>query len=704
MPSSHRSGGNGGIGFIEVVILGIALVLGLRLFQLQVVDHEDYLALANRQWQREESLTAPRGNLYDRRGIPLAVGTVKYRVSADPQFYRQKGSERRAAILDTLAELLDTPRARIKGALRAEGRFALLHDGIALGPGDRQRLVKTGVVHLTQCAARLYPMGALAAPLLGFVNAEGKGVAGLEAGLQDELAGRDGVAVVQQDDLGHSLISPLNRRLVEPERGSDVYLTLDHKVQAIVDMELERAALEAGVRSASAVVIDPHTGEILAMSSWPSVADRDAEAYSPEKWKLLPVQATYEPGSTLKALTSIALLEKGDVSLSTQVDAEDGHAIIDGTGIRDDKPHLGYLSFREAFAYSSNICFAKLSRRLSEEDLFGTLRNLGFGNSHGLSLPGEENGILREPSSWSRRSKLTLIFGQELTATPLQVTAALGALATDGLLMRPRILRGIAEEGGRAPREEEPVLLRRVCRKETARTIRALLGDVVEDGTGSRARVPGLAVGGKTGTAQKFAGGALKQGKYLASFIGLAPLDAPRLVIGIFMDEPRKEMIHGGQSAAPAFARIVEKLAVATPQLLASAPERRAKDERREGKPVPSFLELDTAEAEKRARDEGLPMRFKGHGARVVAQVPDPGCRRRADELLVLVLGDPQSMDDDPPQLVGLSLREARRRALERGFRVLPRGRGIVIEQGRPDEGRGGVIPLRLGPGAGVGS
>ncbi len=701
MPPAPR---NGGIGFIEVVILGVALVLGLRLFQLQIVDHEDYIALANRQWQREESLSAPRGNLYDRTGIPLAVGTVKYRVTADPQFFRQKEQDERGEVVETLTELLSIPGSRLKRMLRAKGRYTLLHEGIALGPGERERLTDTGVVHLRQCAARLYPMGGLAAPLLGFVNAEGKGVAGLEAGLQDELAGRDGVALVQQDDLGHSLISPLNRRLVEPERGSDVYLTLDHKVQAIVDMELERAALEAGARSGSAVVIDPHTGEILAMSSWPSVADRDAEAYDAEKWKLLPVQATYEPGSTVKALTSIALLEKGDVNLSTQVDAEDGHAVIDGTGIRDDKPHLGYLSFREAFTLSSNICFAKLSLRLSDADLFGTLRNLGFGNSYGLALPGEENGILHEPSSWSRRSKLTLVFGQELTATPLQVTAAVGALATDGLLMRPRILRGIAEEGGRAPREEEPVLLRRVCRKETARTIRSLLNDVVEEGTGRRARVPGLAVGGKTGTAQKFEGGALKRGKYLASFVGLAPLDSPRLVIGIFMDEPRKEMIHGGQSAAPAFARIVEKLAVATPQLLASAPERKADEERRHGKPVPSFLELDTAEAEQRARDEGLPMRFKGHGTRVVAQMPDPGCRRRADELLVLVLGDPRDASDDPPRLVGLSLREARRRALERGFRVLPRGRGVVLEQGRPDEGRGGVIPLRLGPGAGVGS
>jgi cell division protein FtsI/penicillin-binding protein 2 len=692
---------NSGIRLLETVILVLALLAGLRLFQVQIIDHGSYLAQANRQWTRKLSLPAPRGNLYDRSGIPLAVGTLQYKVSADPAAFRKLAGEARKELLVELAALLDIPRAKLKRQLTAKGRYSILHEGISLALEHRERLVATGIVHLEQCARRLYPMGALGAPLLGFLNADGEGVAGLEAGLQAELAGRPGMALVQKDENGRNLISPLNRRLVEPERGSDVYLTLDHKVQAIVDQELARAAKEAGARAGSAVVLDPHTGEILALSSWPVVADREADRYRPEEWKLLPVQAIYEPGSTMKALTSIALLEKGDVSLATQVDAEDGQAVIDGFRIRDDRPHLGHLSFREAFALSSNICFAKLSSRLSKQQLFGLLQDLGFGNSCGLPLPGELGGKLRKPGEWSGRSKLTLIFGQELTATPLQMTAALGALATDGLLMKPHILGSVVTPDGRRRHDREPVLLRRVCRQETAATIRGLMGDVVTDGTGRRARVAGLEVGGKTGTAQKFEGGSLKLGKYLASFVGLAPLDAPRLVVGVFLDEPSQEMAHGGRSAAPAFSRIVEKLAVATPRLLASPDESTDRDEEWEGAPVPSFLEQDLAAAELGAREAGLPMRFRGHGTRVVAQEPDPGCLRRADELLVLVLGDPESQETSVPDLVGLSLRAARRRALERGYRILPRGRGVVLEQGRPDRERGGVIPLRLGVGVG---
>ncbi len=692
---------NSGIRLIETVILVLALIAGLRLFQVQILDHKSYLSQANSQWTRELSLPAPRGNLYDRSGIPLAVGTLQYKVSADPAAFRKLDGAERKELLVELAALLDRPRAKLKKRLNVKGRYTVLHDGLSLALEHRERLVATGIVHLEQCARRLYPMGALGAPLLGFVNSDGEGVAGLEAGLQAKLAGQPGLALVQKDENGRNLISPLNRRLVEPERGSDVYLTLDHKVQAIVDQELARVAKEAGARGGSAVVLDPHSGEILALSSWPAVADREDDRYRADQWKLLPVQATYEPGSTMKALTSIALLEKGDVSLATQVDAEDGQATIDGFRIRDDRAHLGFLSFREAFALSSNICFAKLSGRLSKEELFGLLQDLGFGNSWGLPLPGELGGKLRKPGDWSRRSKLTLIFGQEITATPLQMTAAVGALAADGLLMKPHILGSVVTPDGRHRRDRDPVILRRVCRKETAAIIRGLMGDVVSDGTGKRARVAGLEVGGKTGTAQKFEGGALKSGKYLASFVGLAPLDDPRLVVGIFLDEPSLEMAHGGRSAAPAFARIVEKLAVATPRLLASPDEADDIDDPWEGVPVPSFLDCDLADAETGAREAGLPMRFRGHGTRVVAQEPDPGCLRKADELLVLMLGDPESPESAVPDLLGLSLRAARRRALERGFRILPKGRGIVLEQGSPDRERGGVIPLRLGVGVG---
>jgi len=676
----------------------VALVLGLsaRLFQIQVLRHDYYLQLACGQWEKKVTLPALRGSLYDRRGTPLAVSALHYKVSCDPQLWRGRPRAEREALIGDLSSLLARSRRSIERVGHSRGRYAVLHEGVALNLEERERLERSGLVHLEHCAQRLYPLGTLGAPLVGQLNVEGRGVSGLEAGLQSTLAGVPGVALVQKDEHGRPLISARNRVLEHPRRGGDVYLTLDHKVQAIADTELERALQESGARAGSVAVLDPHSGDILALASSPAPAAREGERYRPSEWKLLPVQATYEPGSTLKALSSIALLERGGVTLGTQEDAEDGYAVVDGFGIRDDRPHYGFLSFREAFVLSSNICFAKLSARVSDQELFGTLRDLGFGNSHGLALPGEEGGVLREPGDWSRRSRMSLSFGQEISVTPLQITAAFGALATGGTLMRPRILRAQWNAEAGELEEHEPVRLRRVCRPETAATLRGLLGEVVASGTGSKANVPGLVVGGKTGTAQKFEDGKLKRGAYLASFIGLAPLDQPRLVIGVFLDEPDREHFHGGQSAAPAFARIVEKLAVSTQYLHEEDTDAPRWTRKGRSLVAPSFLELDADQAEALALDAGLRTRWRGRGRRVVAQLPDPACRLRPDEPLLLVLGDPEAPSRELPDLRGLSLREARRLALERGYTVIPKGRGRVASQGMPDPRRGGAIPLRL--------
>jgi cell division protein FtsI/penicillin-binding protein 2 len=389
-----------GIRLLEAAAWALALAFGWRLFTLQILDHDRYLALAVQQWQKEQPLPAPRGSLFDRAGTPLAVGTLQYKVTADPEAFQKRTAKDRQAILSLIAGQLGQSDAWLRRKLGGKSRYALLHDGLALGLEDRERLRATGVVHLEACSRRLYPMGALAGPLIGFVNDDDAGVCGLEAGLQSELAGQPGRELVQKDDRGQVLISPLNRVLVEPQRGRDVYLTIDHKAQAIADIELARAAADCGARAGSVVILDPTRGEILALASWPAVETRDEARFDPSEWKLLPVQALYEPGSTLKAVTSAALLERGQVTLTTQTDAEDGSAEVDGFTVRDDKPHPGYLTFEEAFALSSNICFAKLSRRLSKEDLYRVLQDSGFGNAYGLELPGEENGILRR--RWGR--------------------------------------------------------------------------------------------------------------------------------------------------------------------------------------------------------------------------------------------------------------------------------------------------------------
>jgi cell division protein FtsI/penicillin-binding protein 2 len=681
---------------VEIIFLVLLLVIVGRLIQVQIIQHNFYLTLANKQWHKQVNLPAPRGDIFDRRGAPLAISSLQYRVACDPRAWRKFDEKTRGESLTVVAELLQLSHRPLRKTLLNKKNYAVLRENLILSVGEREQLIATGFIHLERKPSRLYPLGTVGAAMLGLVNAEGRGVSGLEAGLQEDLAGIAGKAVILKDDLGRPLISSRNQVLTQPRRGKDLFLTIDHKAQVIADLELGRAVEASGAQAGSVVILDPHTGDILALASWPAPTSRDLRDYSPEQWALLPIQGTYEPGSTMKALSSITLMEKGKVTLATQEDAENGRAIIDGFPIRDDRKHFGYLTFREAFTLSSNICFAKLSARVTDEHLFGTLQSLGFGNRYGLMFPGEETGRLRKTIDWSPRSKMTLTFGQEISVTPLQITSAFGALATGGVLMKPHVVKARRDPYSEKIEVVDPVLLRRVCKQATADTLLALLGFVVDEGTGSRAKVAGIPVGGKTGTAQKFEQGTLKQGKYMASFIGVAPLENPQLVVGIFIDEPEIGKHHGGQSAAPAFARIIEHLALATDRLLSPEAVTVGGGKPVQGPEAPFFLELNQDRATELALSCGLKIRLVGRGERVISQKPAPGCILRPNQVMVLGLGDSRQGESDLPDLTGLSLRTARRIALQHGYPVIPRGEGQVVWQGAPDPEENMAIPLKL--------
>ncbi|MDP6418664.1 MAG: penicillin-binding transpeptidase domain-containing protein [Candidatus Krumholzibacteria bacterium] len=672
-------------------MIALSLLLAARLIQLQWVQHDFYLRCALRQWERKVSLPGSRGNLYDRSGSPLAVSAHKIRISTDPSWFVDMEGERKKRILGLLSRILDRKESLLRRQLKKNGHFLLLDDGRQLTSEEREALEETGLFRLEEQTKRLYPLGSIAAPLIGFLNSEGNGAGGLEASLQEFLAGEPGLARVQKDGRGRSSKSS-SKIVVKPAvPGGDVTLTIDHKMQAIVDGELKRAVEDASAKSGAAVVLEPSTGHLLALSSWPSPESRD-DAYRAVEWQLLPLQASYEPGSTVKALSSVALMEKGGVDFQTQTDAEDGTALIDGFAIRDDKEHFGFLSFREAFSLSSNVCFAKLSERVSDQELFSTLRDFGFGIRSGLEYPGEQDGILRHPTEWSRRSRLTLVFGQEMSATPLQMVSAFAALANEGRLMKPQLILARAKSGRPAEKVEE-LSIRKVCRESTARKILELCEEVVLEGTGTRAAAAPFRVGGKTGTAQKFEQGKLKSGKYMASFIGMIPLEKPSLVIGVFLDEPRYGKHHGGVSAAPAFARIARRAALSTDWL--ALPEI---EEDEKGNPggfrLASYLDLEAEEAQRLAVKAGVPVLLRGRGERVVAQEPAPGALLPPDENLNLILGGEKRKPGEPPRLKGCTLREARKRALERGYQIEARGQGIVIRQEAPRDRK---IIVKLG-------
>ncbi|MCP4548907.1 MAG: hypothetical protein GY835_20835 [bacterium] len=681
---------------LERFCLLLVLIIACRLIQVQVFKHVYYRNIANRQWEKKISMPAPRGDIFDRHGKPLAISSIHYKVTSSPKVFNEEYKEK--AVSDSLkiklSTILGLSRREINRALDKRSGFSILHEGISLKIDELEALMDISAIYPEKISRRIYPLELVGAPLVGFINAEGKGVSGVEAGLQEELAGMPGEAMYQRDFNGRLQIAARKSVLVEPVRGMDIFLTIDEKVQAITDAELLAGAMAAEAATGSVVVFDPFTGDILALASFP--APKSRSIYKPDEWILLPVQGCYEPGSTMKALSSIALLEHGQVTEESQVDAEDGVAVIDGFTIRDDRPHYGFHTLREAFRVSSNICFAKFSKELSDEKLFATYMDLGFGNRFGLSLPGERTGVLHKSGEWSRRSRLTMVFGQEISATPLQMTVAYGALANEGILMKPRILRATGNKLTGELTLEKQIQLRTACEPATASLLREFMEDVVVSGTGTTAAVPGIRVGGKTGTAQKFENGKLKVGKYMASFIGLAPLDNPRLVIGVFLDEPRLGMHHGGQSAAPIFSRIVEKLAITTPYLRNTEEVVVKMPEGKDGVIVPMLLEMSAKRADSLALRKGLKVTYRGQGRRVVAQEPSPGAMMAPDRMLVLILGDPEIRAGAPPDLMGMSLRAARRLALERGYRIIPRGQGVVVWQGAPDPEEDMAISVQL--------
>jgi cell division protein FtsI/penicillin-binding protein 2 len=330
---------------------------------------------------------------------------------------------------------------------------------------------------------------------------------------------------------------------------------------------LRRAITEYGAHGGSVLVIDPHSAEVLAMASGPAPVDR-AGPYDPDSWRDRAVCDLFEPGSTMKPLTAIAALRRGVVDFNTHIFAERGQAGFGAAGIIHDSHASGdgWLTFPQAFAKSSNICFAKVARALTSEAMYDELRAFGFGSATGLGLPGEESGQLALPRGWSARTRLCLGYGQEISVTAVQLAGLYTTIANGGRLQRPRLVSQLLGPDGRTRRSFETQAVRRLLDGELATQVQQLCRLVVKEGTGVGAQVEGMPTAGKTGTAQKAVDGHYAR-RYVASFGGFVPADDPRYVCLVVLDEPRNPYYYGGLSAAPTFKRIVEAMMRTTPYL-----------------------------------------------------------------------------------------------------------------------------------------
>ena len=555
-------------GDLRVVALGLVFVLawagiGYRLFQVQGAGAAVLAERGFDQHVRHETIPAKRGTVYDRDGIELAVTIYGKSLTADPSLIEDP-----TEAAELLAPIVGADYVDLVRRLDSDGRFTYVARGLENEVAERaaQAIGDADLVGFAfeETPLRVYPSGELAAPVIGLTHADdGHGIEGIEAVMDTELAGRPGKRVVERDQAGRAI--PQAEYLLEASTpGSDVMLTLDREIQYIAERSLQDAIDSTGALGGSVVVLDPKTGEILAMASLPGFNGMDRSTLDPSAIRNRAVADVYEPGSTLKVVTVAAALEEGVVRPDTPFDTPQEIDIV-GETYTDHGNHPSVMTVTDIVAQSSNVGTIKIQRQLGDETHYRYLDAFGLGRPASIDFRGEATGRLDHVSEWCGPAcGASAAIGYGIGATTLQMAAVYSTLANDGEWVEPHVIGEIVSPDGTSVVSEPR--RRRVISAETAQTMRSMLRGVVADGTGFRADIKDFPVGGKTGTSDKFD---VETGEYsttetIAWFIGIAPIDDPSLVAAVMLDSPTGELADetelkfGGASAAPVFAEIVE--------------------------------------------------------------------------------------------------------------------------------------------------
>jgi cell division protein FtsI (penicillin-binding protein 3) len=613
------------------------LAILTRAAQLQIVDAEQWEREAARQRTEKVVLPARRGALYDRNGIPLAITQEFYHVGVAPN----ELDDVRSAFV-ALVRNLGVSAPALNREFQARKRWIYLHGPFTAS--EVQPLRKVHGIHLTGEFQRFYPSRELARPIIGSLAPDRPlGGSGLEAAMDSLLTGRAGEAVLLKDRAGRRYDSP-GRKTRDPVAGNDVTLTIDAELQEIAERGLDDAVAQMQAEGGDVVFLDPNSGELLALASRQAAGGGAPSAST--------FTDPFEPGSTAKLFTAAALLLRHRVRPADAVSGENGTWLMPVTSrgktrrITDSHAQRGSLTLARAIQVSSNIAMAKFALRLRPEEQFETLRDFGFGTPTSAEFPGESRGILALPDRWQPMyTRASMAMGYEFAVTPVQLAAAYGAIANDGILLAPTLVREVRDPAGNLIYRHRPEPVRRAVSSAIATQLREYLREAAgQGGTGELAQLANYSVLGKTGTAVRFVNGAYVHGQHTASFAAIFPADHPQLVVIVKIDNPRGNY-YGGLTAAPVTRTMLQ-------QALAS---RRVAIDR--GRLVPPDSAMPTAE-------------------RALAAVPAAG-----PPVVVTLPYKPPAVDASPrpvPDVVGRSIREAALALHRRGFRVTLHGLGRV--------------------------
>jgi cell division protein FtsI (penicillin-binding protein 3) len=571
---------------VRVFLLGavfFALLLAAfgRATNLQVNQKDRLKAFAEDQYVRAMEIPARRGDIVDRRGVKLASSVDVDSVWSDPSMLPDT---RDAA--KKLAKVLGIDWKELHERLEKGRRFAWVKRQVSDGEAAKVKALGLPGIGFAKEPRRFYPQRELAAHVVGLVGTDSHGLDGLELSFEDELSGERVKREGFRDAKGRKLLTN-GVDDTQSSQGANLTLTIDSTLQYATEGALEKAVVDAKAAAGMAVVLDPRTGEILALANWPKFNPNSTRGADSDAFRDRAVTDAFEPGSTLKAFVIASALDGQLITETTLCDGEKGSFAIGRHVVHDSHPH-GMLNTREILQVSSNICSAKVGQKLGRDRLVETYRSFGFGERSGLGLPGEGKGAIPFPKA--EIALATQSFGQGISATALQVAAGYAALANDGVLMKPYLVSKVVDSDGVVLLENKPTIVRRAVSAKSARSVVSMLESVVEQGgTAPKARMDEYRVAGKTGTAQKV--DPIARGyseKRIASFVGMVPAEAPRAVILIVIDEPKTD-VYGGLVAAPAFKEIalqamphlsVPKSREAPPSKVALKPEPKSKPEK----------------------------------------------------------------------------------------------------------------------------
>jgi cell division protein FtsI/penicillin-binding protein 2 len=670
------------------MLLGLLFLLPaailLQIFRVNMLEADGLKELWNKQAIDTIPISAQRGNIFDANGSLLATNSVNYKVAVDP-LAPTTTREHLNNIATVLSRHTGRSATHYQNVIRNSSnrsRYIVLERSIPVNAYDDLKELGYRSLILEEEYRRNYNFGSLSAHTLGFVNHNVDGMSGLENSYNTLLKGRDGLQQVRKDR-SNRIFAYVGAPQKLPEQGVNLHTTIDAYIQAITEEELESGIKRHRANYGTAIVMDPKTGAIKALANYPTFDPNNPSSIDSENRRNYAVSDMIEPGSTFKLVTAIAAVEQGVVDFDEIFETpENGQKIIHGQMMRDHDP-LGDLDFTGVIAKSSNIATSEIAMRLKPETLYQYARNMGFGTPTNIDLPNEMDGRLQRPYEWSRVTLPWMSIGYEVQVTPIQMLQAYGAFANGGRMMRPYIVEKITDEYGNIIEEKRPNMVRRIAKESTINKLTPVFEEVVTDsGTAGWASVEGLRIAGKTGTAQKLVDGRY-QATYRASFAGFFPVEDPKYVMFVLLDEPLSS-IYGGFTAGSIFKEIATRIAGLDNEIHRSLLE--GNFAIADSVVTPKIKGLHRNDAQMLLDSKNLTANFTGTGDFVLEQHPEPGERITGNTSLNVKLGtmEPDSIPDGYaliPNLRDMNMRQATTLLLSRGLEIEMIGSGTIYTQ-----------------------